>query len=142
MPARYLLDTNIVSYFVRGNFQAVRDRLERIPSESLAISAVTEAELRYWVLCRPGSLRTRVGVEDVLARIPSLPWDTRAAQSFADSRDALKRKGQVLSTAGLMIAAHALSLGLTLVTHDQVFAYIDGLKIEDWTIEAYLHSSI
>jgi len=134
MPARYLLDTNIVSYFVRGNYPVVRDRLVRIPSESLAISAVTEAELRYWVLCRPGSLRTRVGVEDVLARIPSLPWDTRAAQSFADSRDALKRKGHVLSTADLMIAAHALSQGLTLVTHDSAFALVDGLKTEDWSI--------
>jgi tRNA(fMet)-specific endonuclease VapC len=134
MSARYLLDTNIVSYFVRGNYPAIRDRLVRIPSESLAISAVTEAELRYWVRCRPGSLRTRVGVEDVLARIPSLPWDTRAAQSFADSRDALKRRGRVLSTADLMIAAHAQSLNLTLVTHDSVFAFVDGLKTEDWTI--------
>ncbi|MGD0630410.1 MAG: PIN domain-containing protein [Terracidiphilus sp.] len=46
----------------------------------------------------------------------------------------LKCKGLVLSTTDLMIAAHALSLGLTLVTHDQAFAFVDDLKTEDWTV--------
>jgi tRNA(fMet)-specific endonuclease VapC len=134
MSPTYLLDTNIVSYFVRGNYPAVRNHIVRTPLQLLAVSAVTEAELRFWVLCRPESIRTRIGVEDVLLRVPSLPWDTSAAQTYADIRDLLKRKGLVLSTADLMIAAHALSLGLTLVTHDKVFSFVDGLKTEDWTV--------
>jgi len=136
MPVAYLLDTNIASYLVRGNFPEVRKRIIRTPVESLAVSAVTEAELRYWVLCRPNSPRTRVGVADFLARVPSLPWDSGAANVTARTRDLLKRKGRVLSTADLMIAAHALSLDLTLVTHDQAFAFVYGLKTEDWTIES------
>ena len=134
MALTHLLDTNIVSYFVRGNYPAVRERIANAPLNSLAVSAVTEAELLFWVLCRPGSIRTRVGVEDFLLRIPSLPWDTSAAQSYARMRDTLKRKGLVLSTTDLMIAAHALALGLTLVTHDQAFTFVDSLKTEDWTI--------
>jgi tRNA(fMet)-specific endonuclease VapC len=134
MPLTHLLDTNIVSYFIRGNHPAVRQHIERAPLDSLAVSTVTEAELLFWVLCRPGSTRTRVGVEDFLLRVPSLAWDTHAAQSYAQTRDTLKRKGHVLSTTDLMIAAHALALGLILVTHDQVFAYVDGLKTEDWTV--------
>jgi tRNA(fMet)-specific endonuclease VapC len=134
MPPTHLLDTNIVSYFVRGNYPAVRRHIARAPIDSLAVSTVTEAELLFWVLCRPGSLRTHVGVEDFLLRVPSLPWDAGAAQSYALTRDALKRRGLVLSTTDLMIAAHALALGLTLVTHDQVFAFVDGLRTEDWTV--------
>jgi tRNA(fMet)-specific endonuclease VapC len=133
MPPAYLLDTNIVSYFVRGNLPAVRRRIARQPLESLAVSAVTEAELRYWVASSPGSIRTRMGVEDFLGRVASLPWDSVAARSYAGARDQLKRKGRVLSSANLMIAAHALALDLTLVTHDSVFAHVDGLKTEDWT---------
>jgi tRNA(fMet)-specific endonuclease VapC len=134
MPLTHLLDTNIVSYFVRGNYPAVRVHMGRTPLESLAVSAATEGELLFWVLCRPGSIRVRTGVEDFLLRIPSLPWDTGAAQSYARLRDTSKRKGVVLSTVDLLIAAHALSLGLTLVTHDSAFAFVDGLKTEDWTI--------
>jgi tRNA(fMet)-specific endonuclease VapC len=134
MPPAYLLDTNIVSYFVRGNFPEVRNQVAGKPLESLAVSAVTEGELRYWVASCPGSIRTRTGVEDFLVRVASLPWDSGAARSYAGARDQLKRKGRVLSSADLMIAAHALSLGLTLVTHDSVFAFVDGLKTEDWTL--------
>ena len=134
MPLTHLLDTNIVSDFVRGNFPAVRQHIARAPIDSLAVSMVTEAELLYWVLCRPGSTRTRVGVADFLLRVPSLPWDGGAAQICARTRDALKRNGLVLSTTDLMIAAHALSLNLTLVTHDQAFAFVDSLKTEDWTL--------
>ena len=133
MPLTHLLDTNIVSYFVRGNFPAVRERVSRAPQDSLAVSMVTEAELLFWVLCRPGSTRTRLGVRDFLLRVPSLLWDNGAAQSYARTRDTLKRKGLVLSTTDLMIAAHALSLGLTLVTHNLAFAIVGGLKTEDWT---------
>jgi tRNA(fMet)-specific endonuclease VapC len=134
MPPIYLLDTNIVSYFVRGNYPAVRKHIVRISVDLLAVSAVTEAELRFWVASCPGSTRIRLGVEDFLSDVPSLPWDSSAAQSFADARDLLRRNGLVLSTADLMIAAHALSLGLTLVTHDSAFSFVDGLKTEDWTV--------
>jgi tRNA(fMet)-specific endonuclease VapC len=134
MPLTYLLDTNIVSYFVRGNYPAVREHISRARLDSLAVSAATEAELLFWVLRRPGSARVRTGVEDFLLRVPSLPWGAGAAQSYARLRDTLKRRGIVLSTIDLSIAAHALSLGLTLVTHDNAFSFVDGLKTEDWTI--------
>jgi tRNA(fMet)-specific endonuclease VapC len=129
-----LLDTNIVSYFVRGSHPEIRKRLNRTPLDELAVSAVTEAELRFWIIQRPPNARIRVGVEDFLMRVRSLPWDSGAAQSCARTREILKRQGRVLSTEDLMIASHALSLGLTLVTHDQAFSFVDGLKTEDWTV--------
>jgi tRNA(fMet)-specific endonuclease VapC len=130
----FLLDTNIVSYFVRGGYPEIGKHLDRTPLDEIAVSAVTEAELRFWIIQRPPNARIRVGVEDFLMRVRSLPWDSGAAQSCARTREILKRQGRVLSTEDLMIAAHALSLGLTLVTQNQAFSFVDGLKTEDWTV--------
>jgi len=134
VPPVYLLDTNVVSYFVRGTSAAVRNRLSSTPVESIAVSAVTEAELLFWIARRPADARTCVSVQDFLARVPSLAWDSRAAHVYAVKREEQERKGKPLSTEDLMIAAHALSLGLTLVTNDSAFSFVDGLKTEDWTV--------
>jgi len=134
MAPAYLLDTNIVSYSVRGDSPAAREHIKHTPLESLAISSVTEAELLFWVINRPASSRIRLGVVDFLVRVQRLAWDSGAARSCAATRESLRRRGLVLSTEDLMIAAHALSMGLTLVTHDQAFSFVDGLRTEDWTI--------
>jgi tRNA(fMet)-specific endonuclease VapC len=134
MPLLYLLDTNIVSYFVRGSHPEIGKRLGYLSFDELAVSAVTEAELLSWIIQRPPYARIRIGVEDFLERVRSLPWDSGAAQSCARTREKLKRQGKVLSCEDLMIAAHALSLDLTLVTHDAAFSFVDGLKTEDWTV--------
>ena len=135
MPLFYLLDTNIVSYFVRGNYPQIGKRLDRTPLDEMAVSAVTEAELRFWIIRRSPNARIRVGVEDFLMRVPGLPWDSRAAAVYAVTREQQERKGKPLSTEDLMIAAHALSLRLTLVTHDSAFSFVDGLRTEDWTAD-------
>jgi tRNA(fMet)-specific endonuclease VapC len=134
MPPLFLLDTNIVSYSVRGDYPEVRQRVLRTPVESLAISSVTEAELLFWVINRPGSTRIRLGVADFLVRVQCIAWGSGAARYCAATRESLRRRGLVMSTEDLMIAAHALSLGLTLVTHDAAFSFVEGLKMEDWTI--------
>lgn len=134
MPPIFLLDTNIVSYSVRGNYPVVRQHVLRTPLESLAISSVTEAELLFWVINRPASSRNRLGVADFLVRVQCFAWDSGAARYCAATRESLRRRGLVLSTEDLMIASHALSLGLTLVTHDAAFSFVEGLKTEDWTV--------
>ena len=135
MPPDYLLDTNVVSYFMRGTFQALRKHFMSIAAESMAVSVITEGELISWIMRRPGNERIRTSVEDILARVPSLAWDSRAARVNAAHHEEQKRKGKSLSTEDLMIAAHALALDLTLVTHDAAFAQVDGLRREDWTIQ-------
>jgi len=134
MQLVYMLDTNVVSYFVRGTSRTVRNRLLNSPVESLAVSTVTEAELLFWIARRPGDARTSVSVRDFLARVVSLAWDSRAAEVYAVIREEQRRIGRPLTTEDLMIASHALSLGLTLVTSDKAFSFVDGLKTEDWTV--------
>src|SRR5271157_4547163 len=133
MPARYLLDTNTASYIIKGNIPRVRQRLVKIPMAQVAISAVTEAELRFGLARRPEAARLKIAVEEFLLRVEVLPWDSEAAQYYAHARAALEREGTTMGNLDLMIAAHALAVEAVLVTNDRAFGRIKQLKIEDWT---------
>jgi tRNA(fMet)-specific endonuclease VapC len=133
MTSRYLLDTNIASYVIKGNIPAVRRRIVQVPMAQLAISAVTEGELRYGAARRPGAPRLRTIVDEFLLRMTILPWDSEAAHHYGRIRAALEREGQPMGNLDTMIGAHALALGAVLVTNDQAFARIKELNVEDWT---------
>ena len=133
MTSRYLLDTNIASYAIKGNIPAVRRRIVQVPMAQLAISAVTEGELRYGSARRPDAARLRSIVDEFLLRMTILPWDSEAAQRYGQIRAALERQGQAMGNLDTMIAAHALAMGAVLVTNDQAFTRIEALKVENWT---------
>jgi tRNA(fMet)-specific endonuclease VapC len=133
MAIRYLLDTNIASYIIKGNVPAVRHRLVKVPMPQVAVSAVTEGELRYGVARRPDAALLRRVVEEFLLRVTILPWDSEAAQQYGQLRATLEREGRVMGNLDLMIGAQALASGLVLVTNDQAFKRIEGLRLEDWT---------
>ena len=133
MPARYLLDTNTVSYIIKGNIPRVRERLVKTPMAQVAISVITEAELRFGVVRRPEATRLKVVVEEFLLRVAVLPWDSDAARHYANVRATLERAGTGMGNLDLMIAAHALAADAVLVTNDRVFGRVKQLKIEDWT---------
>jgi tRNA(fMet)-specific endonuclease VapC len=128
----YLLDTNTVSYSIKGGHPRVWARLQQIPPERVAISAITEAELRYWVVDRPQEANTRVLVDAFLSRVASLPWDSSATRAYAQLRADCKRAGKALAELDMQIAAHAIALQAILVTHDSAFSHISGLLTEDW----------
>ena len=133
MTSLYLLDTNIASYIIKGNIPAVRRHLLRVPMAQTAISTVTEGELRYGVTRRPDASRFKIVVDEFLLRVTILPWDSEAARQYGRLRAMLERGGQPLGSLDIMIGAHALASGAILVTHDQAFTRIKGLKVQDWT---------
>ena|SRR5260221_6036204 len=133
MPVRYLLDTNVASYVIKGNIPHVRERLLRVPMAEVGISTVTEAELRFGVARKPEAVRLKTAVEEFLLRVEVLSWDSGAAQHYADVRAYLERAGEPMGNMDMMIAAHALAAQAVLVTHDRVFRRVKHLKIEDWT---------
>jgi tRNA(fMet)-specific endonuclease VapC len=133
MPVRHLLDTNTASYVIKGNFPRVRERLLKVPMAEVGISAVTEAELRFGVARKPEAVRLKIAVEEFLLRVEVLPWDSEAAQQYAEVQAELERIGEPMGNLDMMIAAHALAVQVVLVTHDHVFRRIKRLKIEDWT---------
>jgi tRNA(fMet)-specific endonuclease VapC len=133
MACRYLLDTNTASYIIKGNVPAVRRRLVKVPMAQVAISTVTEGELRYGVARRPDAVNLPTVVREFLLRLAILPWDPEAAQRYGSLRASLEREGRPMGNLDMMIAAQALASDLVLVTHDQAFRRIKKLKIEDWT---------
>jgi len=133
MASRYLLDTNIASYIIKGNVPAVRNRLAKVPMAQVAVSTVTEGELRYAVARRPEAARLQRVVDEFLLRLTILPLDSEAAQRYGQLRAMLEREGRVMGNLDMRIGAQALASGFILVTNDQAFNRIKGLKIEDWT---------
>ncbi|MDP9160794.1 MAG: type II toxin-antitoxin system VapC family toxin [Acidobacteriota bacterium] len=133
MPVRYLLDTNIASFIIKGNLPQVRQRLLKIPMSDVGISVVTEAELRFGVARLSEATRLKTAIEEFLLRVEILPWDSRAAQHYAYIRAELQREGIPLGNLDMMIAAQALAAECTLVTNDQGFHRVNKLKIEDWS---------
>lgn len=133
MAIRYLLDTNMASYVIKGNVPHVRENLRQVPMAEVGISAVTEGELRFGVARKPGAARLRVAVEEFLVRVEILSWDSSAAQHYALLRCAMEDSGTPMGGLDMMIAAQALAIEATLVTHDRVFRRLKQLNIQDWT---------
>ena len=132
MPVRYLLDTNIASYVIKGNVPHVRENLRRVPMKDVGISAVTEAELRYGVARKPQA-RLELAVREFLVRVEIVAWDSTAAHHYAILRSAMEDSGTPMGNLDMMIAAQALAADAILVTHDRVFHRVKHLRIADWT---------
>jgi tRNA(fMet)-specific endonuclease VapC len=132
MPVRYLLDTNTVSYIIKGNRPRVRERLLRVAMAEVGISVITEAELMFGLARRPEATKLKMVVEEFLLHVEILPWDSEAAQQYSKIRATLEGAGEPMGNLDLMIAAQALASDLILVSSDTVFRRVKGLKIEDW----------
>ena len=130
----YMLDTNTVSYLIKSN-RIIRQHLDRIPISRINISVITEAELRVGVAKRPEARTLAKAVDEFLARATSLAWDRDAAIAYAHLSDSCRRSGKTLSALDMLIAAHSLAVGATLVTNDLAFFQIDGLKLTNWLQE-------
>ena len=105
MAVRYMLDTNTVSYAIKGDPRPVRDRLKAVPKAHVALSVFTQAELLYGLARKPHARRIRIEVEAFLRDLEILPWNSAAAASYGEVRAAQERKGRTLSHEDLMIAS-------------------------------------
>ncbi len=130
---RYMLDTNMVSYFIKAH-PAVVTQVVGTPMPNLCISAITEAELLFGLAKLPQAKRLHAAVREFLLRVDSLPWDSSVTLQYANVRAEMKKQGKALAPLDLLIASHALSTDATLVTNDHAFAQVPMLQLEDWTI--------
>ena len=130
---RFLLDTNIASFLVKGGNSALLHRARAVLPSHLVLSSITEAEMRFGIERLPPEAKLRVTVPKFLESIESAPWDTLCAREYGPLAASQQKSGKSLSMADTMIAAHALALGLTLITNDKAFTRITSLRVEDWT---------
>jgi tRNA(fMet)-specific endonuclease VapC len=129
----YLLDTNICIYIRRERPQGVLDRFKALAPGSTAVSVITYGELIYGVRKSPDPDKAMPVLQELIALIPILPISADVAKAYGTIRSDLAVRGELIGNNDLWIAAHARSLGLTVVTNNESeFQRVDGLKIENW----------
>jgi tRNA(fMet)-specific endonuclease VapC len=130
MP-RYMLDTDTVSYALRGIGKVAARLLEHRPSE-LCVSSVTLAELRYGADLRR-SRKLHGLIDDFVAGVQVEPFEAEAAARFGSVAARLTRSGTPIGEFDALIAAHALALGATLVSNNtRHFHRVTDLRTENW----------
>lgn len=127
-----MLDTNAVSHLIKGQPSIAR-HVVAVPMASLCISSITEGELLFGLAKRPDAKQLHLAVREFLKRVNVLPWESAAAECYGTIRAMLTVRGRTLAPLDLLIAAHALSVGATLVSNDQAFLLVAGLRLEDWS---------
>ena len=129
--ARYMLDADTVSYALRGEGDVAGRLLEHRPSD-LCISSITLAELRFGAEAK-GSQKLRRAIRAFVKDVTVVSFDESAAETFAVIGAGLARRGEPIGALDTLVAAHALSLGLTMVTNNtRHFSRVSGLTVENW----------
>ena len=127
-----MLDTDTCSYILKRKPASVLERFDALGSRTVCVSEITRAELAFGAERHPtrsGAIRQLVG--ELMMRVDVLPWS--AAEDYARIRASLERRGEPIGNMNLLIAAHALSIGATLVTNNRRhFERVEGLVVESW----------
>jgi tRNA(fMet)-specific endonuclease VapC len=124
-----MLDTNMVSYIVKGRSLAASDRLLALKADEIAcISAITEGEIRYGLSKKPEATTLKTLMDGFLASIQVLPWGRDEAEAYGRVRAMLERRRMSLGNMDMMIAAHAIVTGAILVTNDKAFGQVEELS--------------
>ena len=129
---RYLLDTNVVSDLVRNPQGKVAQRIRKVGEVRVSTSIIVAAELRYGA-AKKGSPRLSAQLEAVLGALDVLPFESPADTIYASLRTGTEAMGTPIGANDMLIAAHALALGCTIVTdNEKEFARVRDLARENW----------
>jgi tRNA(fMet)-specific endonuclease VapC len=135
MP-RYMLDTDTCSYIMRRSHDALLKRLAKVPVSDVCISVITKSELLFGVEVSPKRKQDEAALAAFLRYVEVLDFPDEASLHYAKIRANLKDRGSKIKLGAndLFIAAHARSLGLTLVTNNtREFKRVRGLSLDNWT---------
>lgn len=132
-----MLDTDTCSYIMKRSYQSVLDKLRAVPVATVCASIITKSELLYGVEISPRRAQDEAALSGLLRHIDVVDFVGEAAAHYASIRADLKKCGAMIGANDLLIAAHARSLGLTLVTNNVgEFSRVDGLMVENWVVLA------
>jgi tRNA(fMet)-specific endonuclease VapC len=132
----WLLDTNICIYLIKRRPERVLQRLRALDISTVGVSSITVAELQYGVAKSARPDENALALAALLAPLDVLAFDDSAAAVYGAVRAALERAGTPIGSLDLLIAAHARTLGRTLVTNNvREFSRVDGLKVENWVVD-------
>jgi tRNA(fMet)-specific endonuclease VapC len=130
---KLMLDSNVCIYLIKEHPVSVLERFAAHPVGDIGISVITLAELEYGVTKSSRPAKNREALEQFVSPLDVAPFDRAATAAYGRLRTALEKKGQPIGSMDLLIAAHAISLNVRLITHNvKEFGRVPGLRIEDW----------
>ena len=133
MDTRYLLDTNICIYIRQKRPEEVLRRFRKLRPGEAGLSVITYGELLYGAAKSKQRDLALEKLHELIALMPALALPEEAAEAYGTIRAELESKGEMIGNNDLWIAAHAMAVGLTLVTNNErEFRWVHGLKIQNW----------
>jgi len=130
-----MLDTNICIYIIKQKPPVVLEHFRDYQVGDIAISSITLAELRYGVAKSHYRDKNARALDEFILPLEILPFDEAATTAYGEIRAALEKAGTPIGSMDLLIAAHAASLGVTLVTNNtREFSRVPGLTVVDWSV--------
>ena len=131
---RYMLDTDICSYIIRERPLKVFEHFEALKMDQICISAVTYAELIYGVEHSSSKKINRSIVNQFVKHLSIIDWNKKAAEHYGNIRAIFQADGNIIGAMDMMIAAHARSRKMILVTNNEKhFKRVPKLQVENWT---------
>jgi len=131
---KFMLDTNTCIYLIKQKPPKVLKHFKSHSIGDIGISVITLAELQYGAAKSQHVEKNRAALEEFLLPLEVADFDEKAAQAYGTVRAALEKAGTPIGSLDTQIGAHALSLGITLVTNNtREFRRIKSLKVVDWT---------
>ena len=128
---KYMLDTNTCIFLIRRKYPSVLETLMKKKPGDVTLSSLTVAELHYGVEKSSAIEKNREALGLFLTAFEILDFDTTAAEEYGRIRSSLEKIGKPIGSIDMLIAAHALSQDLILVTHDRDFERISKLKTQN-----------
>jgi tRNA(fMet)-specific endonuclease VapC len=133
----FLLDTNILSELVRRPRGRIADHTAKVGEQHVCTSIIVAAELRYGA-AKKASARLTAQLEAVLGAVEVLALESPVDAIYGETRARLERAGHSIGANDLLIAAHALALGHTIVTNNEhEFSRVPNLRIENWLADGF-----
>ena len=130
---RFMLDTDTCINLIRKRSDKILARLKRRRPEDVCVSAVTLSELEYGAAKSADPAKNRLALMEFMTPIAVMPYDDTVAESYGRVRAELEGIGTPIGPLDTMIAAHAVSLGLIVVTgNEREFSRVSGLKVQNW----------
>jgi len=132
---KIMLDTNLCIYIIKRRTAAVLNHFMEYQVGDIGMSSITLAELRYGVAKSAQREKNAKALEGFVAPLVLVPFDEEAAFVYGGIRAVLEKAGKPIGSMDMLIAAHAVSLGIPLVTNNtREFLRIPGLNVVDWTL--------
>jgi tRNA(fMet)-specific endonuclease VapC len=130
---KVMLDTNICIYLIKRRPESVLQRFRFFSVGDIGISSITLAEMEYGVARSEQPKKNRGALEEFISALEVAAFDRGSTEAYGKIRAALEKKGRPIGAMDLLIAAHAFSLGVRLVTNNErEFKRVPGLRVENW----------